>query len=553
MPRFRFRTATLLAVPSLLLGGSLALADPIAAQNAVTPDAIDRVFRAYDVSDAPGCAVGVDRVGEPLLLRAYGVAELEHGAPNRPDTRFESGSVSKQFTAAAVVLLALDGELSLDDDIRTYFPEIPDYGTPITIRHLLNHTSGLRDWGSVAGIEGWPRTTRAHDHRHVLEIIARQQALNYAPGAYYSYTNSGYNLLAMLVERVSGETFADFSRTRIFEPLGLDATEWRDDFRRLVPGRAAAYAPIGGGGFRLDMPFEHVHGNGGLITTVEDLLMWTRALAEGTLGGPDFVREMHQQGLLTSGRPIAYASGLRIDRYRGVDEVQHSGATAGYRAFLTRLPDAGIAVAVLCNRADANAGSLTRDVLDVALGAPADEPERPAPTPLDARERARLEGRYADDRTGALARLSEREGGLVLNGQIPLVFDGDTYRAAGYRVVVVDAPEGGRPSLLRIDDEADTLRFAPVDDFDPSPEDLSAFEGRYHSPEAEVTYELEVRDGRLNLVNRWGLAHPVVPAYTDAFLAGGEVLRFERGPGGRVLAMHMGSSRVWNLVFRRLP
>ena len=542
----RYTLATLLALGAVAFGG-----EPAVAQEAVTPAALDRVFAEYDVDDAPGCTVGVDRAGSPVLARAYGLAELEHGVANAPDTRFEAGSVSKQFTAAAVILLALDGALSLDDDVRTHFPEIPDYGTPITIRHLLNHTSGLRDWGSVAGVEGWPRTTRAHDHRHVLDIIQRQEALNYPPGAYYSYTNSGYNLLAMLVERVSGESFADFSRTRIFEPLGLDATEWRDDFRRLVPARATAYAPIGGGRFRLDMPFEHVHGNGGLITTVEDLLTWTRALAEGTLGGPGFVDEMHRQGVLTSGRRIAYASGLRVDRYRGIDEVQHSGATAGYRAFLTRLPDEGLAVAVLCNRADANAVALARDVLDEALGAPVEEAERPAPTPLEPSVRARLEGRYADDRTGAPVRLSEREGGLVLNGQIPLLAEGDDFRAAGYRVVVVEAPDGGRPSLLRIDDEADTLRLAPVDTFDPSPEALGDFVGRYHSPEAEATYDLEIREGRLAMVNRWGLALTLVPIYTDAFLAGGNVLRFERGPGGRAVALHLRGSRVWDLVFHR--
>jgi hypothetical protein len=403
----------------------------------------------------------------------------------------------------------------------------------------------------VAGIEGWPRTTRAHDHRHVLDIIARQQALNYAPGTYYSYTNSGFNLLAMLVERVSGDSFADFSRARIFDPLGLTATEWRDDFRRLVPARAAAYAPIGGGGFRLDMPFEHVHGNGGLITTVGDLLTWTRALEAGTLGGPAFVEEMHRQGVLTSGRRIAYASGLRVDRYRELDEVQHSGATAGYRAFLTRLPGPDLTLALLCNRADASPVGLGRRVLDVLLGA-ADEDD-PAATPLDAATLAHLEGRYADDRTGAIMRLVARDGALFVNGQTPLILESrGRYRAGSYEVVVLDTGPDGRPPLLRIDGEADTLRLRPVDAFEPSPDQLADFEGRYHSPEAEVTFDVEVRDGRLVLVNRWDLARPVVPAYTDAFLAGGDVLRFERGPGGRVLTLHLGGSRVWNLVFQRL-
>jgi CubicO group peptidase (beta-lactamase class C family) len=248
-----------------------------------TPDrerAADRIFARWHSTSTPGCAVAAEVEGQPALSRAYGMADLEHGIPNRPETIFEAGSVSKQFTAAAVVLLALEGKLALDDDVRRYLPELPDYGRTVTVRHLMNHTSGLRDWGSVAAVSGWGRGERTHTHAHVLDILARQRALNYAPGAEYSYTNSGYNLMAVIVDRVSGMPFAEFSRVRIFEPLGLADTQWRDDYRRIVPGRAAAFA-ADGEGFTIDRPIEHVHGNGGLLTTVRDLLRWDRALASG--------------------------------------------------------------------------------------------------------------------------------------------------------------------------------------------------------------------------------------------------------------------------------
>ncbi|MEQ9569542.1 MAG: serine hydrolase domain-containing protein, partial [Longimicrobiales bacterium] len=280
--------------------------------------AVDAVFARYDAADAPGCAVGVSDDGAIVFERAYGMAGLEHDVPNTTISVFENGSVSKQFTAAATVLLALEGHFSLDDDIRTWFPELPDYGEPITIRHLLNHTSGLRDWGSVAGIHGWPRTTRVHDHTHVLDILARQEELNYPPGTHYSYTNSGYNLQAMLVERVTGQPFADLTKERLFDPLGMTRTRWRDDYRRVVEDRAIAYSPAGAGEFRMNMPFEQVHGNGGLLTTVGDLLRWTHNLQTGEVGGPEFLAEMHRQGVLDSGRTIAYASGLTVDDYRGV-------------------------------------------------------------------------------------------------------------------------------------------------------------------------------------------------------------------------------------------
>src|SRR6188508_1646510 len=191
------------------------------------------------------------------------MADLEHDVPNRPDTIFEAGSVSKQFTAAAVLLLARDGKLSLDDPVRKYVPELPDYGMPITIRQMLQHTSGLRDWGNVEDIAGWPRGTRVYTHAHVLDILGRQKHLNFTPGTRWSYSNSGYNLAAILVSRVSGDSLAEFSRKHIFEPLGMTRTSWRDDYSRIVKGRAVAYAESDGR-YYADMPFENIYGNGGL-------------------------------------------------------------------------------------------------------------------------------------------------------------------------------------------------------------------------------------------------------------------------------------------------
>ena len=199
---------------------------------------VDAVFASY-TADTPGCAVGVSKDGKEILTRAYGSADLEHGVANTADTVFEAGSVSKQFTAAAILLLAQAGKLKLDDPVRDYVPELPDYGTPeITLRHLLHHTSGLRDWGTVTFAAGWPRGSRVHTHAHVLDVLSRQKSLNFPPGAEYSYSNSGYNLMAIIVERVSGKTFAQYTRDVIFEPLGMTHTEWRDDYTRIVKGRA---------------------------------------------------------------------------------------------------------------------------------------------------------------------------------------------------------------------------------------------------------------------------------------------------------------------------
>src|SRR5437867_5916139 len=286
--------------------------------SAAIDQTVDGVFAKY-TSTTPGCSVGVAENGKRVLAKGYGIADLEHDVPIAADTIFEAGSVSKQFTAAAVLLLAREGKLSIDDPVRKYVPELPDFPSapaataagygeaspkpqsgeggrvPLTIRHMLNHTSGLRDWGSVAGIAGWPRTTRVHTHAHVLEIVSHQRALNFTPGTRWSYSNTGFNLAAIIVSRVSGMPFADFTRAHLFQPLGMAHTSWRDDYTRIVNGRAMAYAERDGE-YHTDMPFENVYGNGGLLTTVGDLLRWNENFTSPIVGDASFVADQQQVG-----------------------------------------------------------------------------------------------------------------------------------------------------------------------------------------------------------------------------------------------------------------
>ncbi len=374
------RTACAAAwVLGLLLTPAQLLAQ-LAAPAPVRVAAVDEIFAAWNTA-TPGCAVGVAEGDTIALRRAYGMADLEHGLANTPETIFEAGSVSKQFTAAVVLRLARAGTLSLDDDVRRHVPELPTYDAPITIRHLLTHTSGLRDWGSLAAIAGMPRGTRTYTHAHVVDILRRQRSLNFTPGTRWSYSNSGYNLAAVIVARASGATFADYSRAQVFAPLGLTHTSWRDDYARIVPNRAVAYARGDDGTYRQDMPFEHVHGNGGLLTTVGDLLAWQRALATGPFAGSALADEQQAVARLADGRALHYGLGVFRGSYKGVAEIFHSGSTAGYRAFLTYYPDARLGVAVLCNAADANATALARRVSDLFLGERADA-SAPAPATL---------------------------------------------------------------------------------------------------------------------------------------------------------------------------
>jgi CubicO group peptidase (beta-lactamase class C family) len=433
--------------------------------------AVDEIFSKW-TSSTPGCAVGVAVGGQTVLLKAYGMADLERDVPNTPDTIFESGSVAKQFTALAVQLLAGDGKLSLDDPVRKYVPELPDYGKPLTIRHMLTHTSGLRDWGSVAGIAGWPRTTREYTHAHVLDIVSRQTSLNFDPGTKWSYSNTGFNLAAVIVSRVSGMPFAEFSRQRIFAPLRMTHTSWRDDHSRIVKGRAVAYSAQNGG-YQIEMPFENVHGNGGLLTTVSDLLTWNENFINPKVGNPKLIAEMTTVGTFNDGKPLDYGLGLYVNAYRGIKNVYHSGSTAGYRAHLNRFPETQTSVAVLCNGSNGDATRSANLVSNVFLRdrlKPA-EPARPAaPQPAalqpqpSASQLSPLAGSYWSEEAETMLIADIDHGALVLRRRpdavIKLTAIGpDTFRGSIGTVTFVRNASGAVESLSVNQERVWDLRF----------------------------------------------------------------------------------------------
>lgn len=491
------------------------------------PDArtrVDGVFARFDSKTSPGCAVGVSVKGDTVLRSAYGMADLEHDVAITPETVFEPGSVTKQFVAASLFLLAQQGKISIDDPVRKYIPELPDYGAPITIRHLINHTSGLRDWGNIAAIEGWPRGARAHTHDHVLEIIARQKSLNYAPGADYSYTNSGYNLAAMLVGRVAGKSIAEFTKETIFTPLDMSSTGWRDDYRRVVKNRAIAYSGSAGD-WRLNMPFEFVHGNGGMLTTVGDLLRWNRNFTEKKVGGQAMYDAQHQQARLNTGRTIAYAGGLNVLKWHGYNEVSHSGSTAGYSAWLGRYPDQDVSVAVLCNLA-VNATQLGHAVADVYLPAVA-----PATLPLVKGDVSRA-GMYRSLRDNSVVTVTHENGTLRIANRTPVVeFDGSSMRFVGDNEIEV---------------------WEKVDPWKPSRAELEALVGEYASAEAETSFTVVLDGDRLVVRQRPASRFAMTPTFRDAFSAQIGNVRFVRDASGKVTEMALSQSRVWELRFRRV-
>lgn len=506
---------------SVILAALLASPAALFAQSP-DPAQLAQVFTKYQHTDRPGCGVGVDAPGRDSWAAAYGMADLEHSVANIPATVFEAGSVSKQFTAAAVLLLVHRGQVSLDDNIRKYFPEIPEYERPITVRQLLNHTSGLRDWGEVETIAGWPRTTREYTHAHVLEIISRQHALNYPPGDAWSYTNSGYNLSAMLVERVSGMSLQAFCRKEFFEPLGMTSTQWRDDFRRIVPNRAIAYS-LRGSEWRQDMPFEDIYGNGGLLTTVGDLLKWNNNLATGKLH-PTVFELMQKPGSLGNGQSINYGFGLFLMKFETLAEVSHSGATAGYRAWLGRLPGKGLSVAILCNAGSANPTDYGYKIARLYLGLPAPDPPV---VPKDARP-----GLYRSVRDHSTIKVETANGGLTFDGhpvQIAARFANDK--------MFLPNP---------VYDEDVWERVEPW-----TPANLGVFAGVYTSYEAETVLHVVLDNGKLVMHRRPDASFTLEPTYADAFQSSLGSVHFLRDAAGKVVALSLAGSRVWDLRFTR--
>lgn len=527
----------------IFLGFLAALAAGLGAPS-VFADSLDTLFARYGAA-TPGCAVGVEERGKPPVFRAYGSADLEHAVANSPDTIFEAGSVSKQFTAAAVLTLVHEGKLALTDDFRKYVPEMPDYGTPVTIDALLTHTSGLRDWGMVEELAGWVRTERIYTLDDVLQIASRQRALNYAPGTHWSYTNTGYNLLAIIVARVSGQSLADFTRDRLFVPLGMTHTQWRDRFRRIVPGRAIAYALDEGAYVQL-MPFENAYGNGGLLTTVGDLLIWNRALSEGRIGAA-IVADMERPAVLANGHELRYGRGLFLETWQGIDEIAHPGATAGYRAWLGRYPQVGLSVALLCNTADADRFSLGRVVSDVYLR------KAESPRPVSAAKHSGLVGWYVNDREGAPLQIVAKGDALVTDNGVTVT--SAPKGSPGDGLQIGDAPAWPAAAGKLVEDyEGDRETFTRVDGYAPSAADLGAVVGRYHSDEADATWVATLeKDGiRLTLTDRPEATTLLKPIYKDAFRGSHFIVRLVHAADGRVTALRLSNERVWDMRFDRL-
>jgi CubicO group peptidase (beta-lactamase class C family) len=508
--------------------------------------AVDQIFTNFTPA-TPGCSVGADVKGEAVVRAAYGMADLEHDVPFAVDTISSPGSVAKQFTAAAVLLLERDGKLRLDDPVRKYLPELGPSASAVTIRQMLNHTAGLRDWGYLTAMAGIPRGRYGATLDTVLDILSRQHALDFTPGTRWSYSNSGYTLAAIIVSRVSGVSFPAFTKQRIFDPLGMTNTSFREDWTQIVKQRADGYIRRGNE-FARQMSTENVYGNGGLLTTVDDLLKWNRNFDRPIAGDLSLMEALQTRARFTDGGTHEYALGLYVDTYQGVREVDHSGGGLGYSGHLGRYPDQQVSVAVMCNLEGANVTGMAKAVARLFLTGLRPAPEPASTHTLTDREASRLIGLYRSTEPVNVLTIQFVEGHLRVPDVANLVPQSST------RFVTNDLftyEFDGRGGLRTTDEFGRVIAYQHVEPAHPSAADLRAFAGRYSSDEVNTTLELLVDDGALVIRRRpdWNIR--LTPVSADVFRGDLGWITFERDRSGRIVRMNVSQDRMWRLPFER--
>jgi CubicO group peptidase (beta-lactamase class C family) len=393
----RRQAILLLAAMALLAAGGLtdqATGEPPPPRPELAPQPdlekrVDRLFARWDRDDSPGCAVAVLHHGRIVYQRGYGMADLEHEVRITPATVFHAGSMAKQFTALCILLLVEEKRLALDDDVRKYIPELPDVGEPIRLRHMLHHTSGLREHHNLLQFAGW-RWRDLITERDILTMMGRQRGLNFRPGEEFLYSNSNYALLAVVIKRVSGQSLREFAEERVFKPLGMTHTQVVEDHSAAVKGRAAGHVRRDDGGYDVERPPYDFTGSTNLLTTVEDLAKWDANFFDAKVGGKEVVTKRVTAGRLKGGEAVGYAGGLFLGNYRKLPIVSHAGADVGFRAEMLRFPEQHFSVVVLCNLFDVSATRLAQQVADLYLAdefppevAPKGAPPPGAPAPPD--------------------------------------------------------------------------------------------------------------------------------------------------------------------------
>ena len=528
---------------------------------------VDELFTAWDNDQSPGAAVAVVQNGEIIYKNGYGMANLEYDIPITPFTVFHIASVSKQFTVFSILLLESEGKLSLDDDIRTHIPEVPDFGKTITLRHLATHTSGLRDQWNLLAMAGW-RLDDVITKEHVLKLVSKQKDLNFTPGEEYTYCNTGFTLLAEVVARVSGRSFAEFTRSKIFEPLKMSNTLFYDDHEKIVRNRAYSYYSDNEGFKKSVLSYANV-GATSLFTTVEDLSLWAENFNNLKIGNAELIKTMNTPAILNNGKEFGGALGQFVGKYKGLNEIQHGGADAGYRSYLTRLPDENFAVVVFSNSADFNPGGLAHKVIDIYLKDKiVAETKKEETKDENSEEEISIDPNILSTYLGSF----ELQPGFIVtivedNGQLtaqatgqsafPLIPVSTTeFNLDGVDAKVEFIPNNGeKVVLLKVHQGGQIMEAPRLKEFDKTAVDLSDFTGSFYSEELSTTYDFVIVDEKLIAQHSRLSDFDLDPIKIDTFSSDAWFfgrIEFIRDENKMINGCKVSSGRVRNLYFKKI-
>jgi CubicO group peptidase (beta-lactamase class C family) len=522
------------------------------AQN-VPSQKVDQIFSVYDKPGSPGCSLGVIRDGDFIYRKAYGSANLELGVPLSRQSVFYMGSVSKQFTAAAIGLAAEQGYLSLDDDVHKYIPELPDYGHVVTLRQMFHQTSGFRDFYTLLGLSGHDAAD-FNSPEDIFRIVVRQRGLNNVPGDEWIYSNTNYFLLGMVVQRATEKSLAEFAAENIFKPIGMSHTLFYDDHTLVVPGRVAAYDSGPHDSFRVDWSTTFsVVGADGLMSSVDDLLLWDKNFYPNRLGKGTLVQELQTPGVLNDGNKISYAMGLVLGNYRGLPIVEHGGALVGYRTELLRFPEQKFSVICLCNIASAVPENLVRKVADIYLAGKL-KPEASAlkrssnesfPDP------ATFAGKYLDPRTHLMYTFTASNGNLMAWGAVLIRINANQFYDLQSDVIAFDSSQGVMHAKLDIGQET-YFSGSKVEELHLGEPVLASYTGRFRSAELDTVYSLSEDKGTLTLRNGDKPPQKLAPIAKDEFDAGdfGRLV-FEHDSGERVPGFRVFTQAARGIEFKK--
>jgi CubicO group peptidase (beta-lactamase class C family) len=509
---------------------------------------VDAVFAEYDRTNSPGCALAILKDGKIIYKRGYGMSNLEYGMAISASSIFHVASISKQFTAAAIIRLSLEGRVSLNDDIRKHLPEVPDFGHKITYNHLIWHTSGLRDQWDLQRLAGW-RSGDVITENDIIEMLKRQKALNFTPGEDYSYCNTGYTLLGIAVKRITGVSLRDYADSVFFKPLGMDNTHFHSDHSEITYNRTSAYVKDNKGKWKISIPVFDNYGATSLFTTVEDLARWDENFYTKKIGGEDFIRAMQLTGTLNNSTPQNYASGLILRTYKGNSTVEHSGADAGYRSNFLRFPEQHFSIVLLANLANINTVAVSYKIADIFIKDKT-QAEPPSFVQTDSAIIKGWAGRYMDPDSKALVFLNYGNGRL-LRGT-------DTLKARNNElfsdVTSTYSLSGDTANALLMIKSPGTTdkKLKKIKMFVPTAIQLKEYQGSFYSPELDTRFTVYLKEDSLFLKSSKLDEVRLMPITQDMFSAGSLIFDFSNRRKKIINDFDLYTGRSRKISFSRL-